>query len=87
MHKNMPKEKCELCHKFIYIHDIALVCNLDSKIYHAKCLNIENDIAIELQILQIGFVHAVLSQFFHILMITLMKKIIAQKYAFLARNL
>ena len=49
MHKNLPREKCELCHKFIYTHDVALVCNLDLKIYHAKCLKIENDAAIELQ--------------------------------------
>ena len=51
MHKNIPKEKCELCHKLIYIHDVALVCNLDWKIYHAKCLKIDNDVASELQML------------------------------------
>ena len=46
---NFKKEKCELCRKFIYIHDIALVCNLDHKIYHAKCLKIENDVALEIK--------------------------------------
>ncbi len=42
-------EKCELCHKAIYLHDIALVCNIDSKIYHSKCLKIDRDTALELQ--------------------------------------
>ena len=44
-----PKERCELCNKFIYIHDTILVCNLDHKSYHAKCLKIDNDTAHELQ--------------------------------------
>ena len=45
---NISREKCELCKKQIYLHDIALVCSNDSKIYHAKCLNIDNDTAFEL---------------------------------------
>ena len=48
MHK-VSREKCELCNKQIYLHDIALVCHCDSKIYHAKCLKIDNTIALELQ--------------------------------------
>ncbi len=43
------REKCGLCEKFIYIHDVILVCNLDYKVYHAKCLKIDNDTALELQ--------------------------------------
>ena len=49
MHKISSKDKCELCQKFIYTHDIVLCCNLDSKIYHSKCLKIDNDVALELQ--------------------------------------
>ncbi len=43
------REKCELCHKSIYSHDILLVCNNDNKPYHAKCLKIDRDTAFELQ--------------------------------------
>lgn len=49
MHDSVRKEKCELCRKIIYTHDIILVCNNDYKIYHAKCLKIDNDVALELQ--------------------------------------
>ena len=45
-----PKEKCELCDKFIYTHDTILICNFDYKAYHAKCLKIDNDTAYELQL-------------------------------------
>ena len=44
-----PRERCELCSKQIYTHDIILTCNLNYKSYHAKCLKIENDTALELQ--------------------------------------
>ena len=43
------REKCELCHKFIYSHDVILVCSNENKTYHAKCLKIERDVAYELQ--------------------------------------
>ena len=43
------KEKCELCRKFVYTHDIILVCSNDHKPYHAKCLKISSDTAIEVQ--------------------------------------
>ena len=46
---NPPRERCELCHKEIYTHEIILTCNLNYKSYHAKCLNIDNDTALELQ--------------------------------------
>ena len=49
MHKTLRAEKCELCHKSIYLHNVALVCNLDRKIYHAKCLKIDRNTAFELQ--------------------------------------
>ena len=49
MHSHLQKEKCELCQKFIYTHDVALVCNNDYKIYHAKCLKIDRDVALEIQ--------------------------------------
>ena len=49
MHKSNLREKCELCQKPIYIHDIILSCHLDHKSYHAKCLKIDNDTALELQ--------------------------------------
>ena len=49
MHKVNPREKCGLCDKFIYTHDIILLCNLDCKVYHAKCLKIDNDTALEIQ--------------------------------------
>ena len=48
MHK-VVREKCELCKKQIYLHDIALICSYDSKIYHSKCLKIDNKTALELQ--------------------------------------
>ena len=48
MHR-LPNEKCELCHKQIYIHNVILVCSNDNKTYHAKCLKIDNDTALELQ--------------------------------------
>ena len=50
MHKSIKREKCELCVKPIYTHDTVLSCNSDGKIYHAKCLGIETDTALELQI-------------------------------------
>ncbi len=43
------RDKCELCRKQIYMHDVALVCTYDTKIYHAKCLKIDRTIALELQ--------------------------------------
>ena len=43
------KDKCELCKKQIYLHNIALVCANDNKIYHAKCLKIDREIALEIQ--------------------------------------
>ena len=50
MRNSIPqREKCELCRKQIYTHDIILTCNLNYKSYHAKCLNIDNDTAFELQ--------------------------------------
>ena len=49
MHNKSPREKCGLCNKFIYTHDIILVCSFDHLPYHAKCLKIENDTALELQ--------------------------------------
>ena len=47
----IKREKCELCQKPIYTHNIALVCNLNFKIYHAKCLKISRDAALEIQLL------------------------------------
>ena len=47
--RDISREKCELCHKFIYSHDVILVCSNDSKTYHAKCLKIDRDIAFEIQ--------------------------------------
>ena len=46
---NPPRERCELCRKQIYTHDTILTCNLNYNSYHAKCLNIDNDTALELQ--------------------------------------
>ena len=43
------REMCGKCEKFIYIHDKILVCTLENKTYHAKCLKICNDVATELQ--------------------------------------
>ena len=48
MHK-IKREKCELCRKYIYLHDAALICSNEQKIYHAKCLDIDRDTAYELQ--------------------------------------
>ena len=49
LRNNPPRERCELCHKQIYTHEIILTCNLNYKSYHAKCLKIDNDTALELQ--------------------------------------
>ena len=49
MHKFPAREKCGLCSKHIFTHDVILVCNLDFKAYHAKCLQIDTDTALELQ--------------------------------------
>ena len=43
------KDKCELCNKQIYLHNIALICANDNKIYHAKCLKIDRSTALEIQ--------------------------------------
>ena len=43
------KDKCELCKKQILLHNIALVCANDNKIYHAKCLKIDRNIALDIQ--------------------------------------
>lgn len=48
--KTSSREKCGLCEKFIYSHDIILVCSLDHKPYHSKCLKIDNNIALEVQL-------------------------------------
>ena len=47
--RDINREKCELCNKSIYSHDVILVCSNDSKTYHAKCLKIDRDIAFEIQ--------------------------------------
>ncbi len=49
MHNFPAREKCGLCNKNIYTHDVILVCNLDYTPYHAKCLKIDSDTALELQ--------------------------------------
>ena len=49
MHKSIQREKCGLCFKPIYTHDTVLICDCDGKIYHAKCLKIETDVALEIQ--------------------------------------
>ena len=49
MTRKINREKCEVCQKQIYMHNTILVCNLDNKIYHAHCLNISTDVALELQ--------------------------------------
>ena len=48
--KTMPKENCGACNKYIYLHDTIIVCSLDNKPYHAKCLKIDNDVASEIQL-------------------------------------
>lgn len=47
--RDLVREKCELCHKSIYSHDVILVCSNESKTYHAKCLKIDRDTAFEIQ--------------------------------------
>ena len=47
--KSIPKEKCGICEKFIYLHNKILICAVDNKAYHAKCLKISRDTACELQ--------------------------------------
>ena len=42
------KERCSNCDKYIYLHDIALICALDNKAYHSNCLKISNTCAYEL---------------------------------------
>ena len=42
------KERCSSCEKYIYLHDIALICALDNKAYHSNCLKISNTCAYEL---------------------------------------
>ena len=64
MHKTLRAEKCELCHKSIYLHNVALVCKLDRKIYHAKCLKIDRNTAFELQNTPDWFCPCCLSQIF-----------------------
>ena len=49
LRRSLTTEKCELCRKAIYLHQTALICNNDSKIYHAKCLKIDQDVALEVQ--------------------------------------
>ena len=46
----VPKENCGACQKYIYLHDKIVVCTLDNKPYHAKCLKIDNDTASEIQL-------------------------------------
>ena len=47
--KNLKREKCVVCNKSIYIHDIILVCAADGKSYHSKCLKIDRNVAYEIQ--------------------------------------
>ena len=46
--KNLKREKCGVCNKSIYIHDIIFVCAADGKSYHSKCLKIDRDVACEI---------------------------------------
>ena len=45
----LARERCGACDKYIYTHNIILVCTLENKPFHAKCLKINNDTALELQ--------------------------------------
>ena len=45
----LVRERCGLCCKYIYTHNIIIVCSLENKPFHAKCLKIDNDTALELQ--------------------------------------
>ena len=36
------RECCSICKNKIYLHDIALICNIDDTIYHSTCLKISN---------------------------------------------
>lgn len=50
MRPAMPnREKCGLCRKGIYTHNIALVCSFDNLVYHARCLKIKSDAAFKIQ--------------------------------------
>ena len=53
--KNIPREKCGVCDKCIYLHHTILVCAADGRSYHAKCLKIDPDTACEVQLLSDWF--------------------------------
>ena len=42
------RECCSICKNKIYLHDIALICNIDDTIYHSTCLKISNSCAYSL---------------------------------------
>lgn len=41
----IKREECQLCQKGIYTHQVILICSLENKPYHAKCLKIDIDTA------------------------------------------
>ena len=42
------RERCSHCNRMIYLHDVALICDIDNRIFHSFCLNISNSCAFDL---------------------------------------
>ena len=45
----VKRETCYVCSKQVYLHDSVVVCSLDGKIYHSRCLKIDNYSASEIR--------------------------------------
>ena len=46
---NYDRETCSLCSKFVYKHQPVVVCSMDGKIYHGKCLCFCKDTCFHIQ--------------------------------------
>ena len=45
----VKRENCYVCSKHVYLHDSVVVCSLDGRIYHSRCLKIDNYSASEIR--------------------------------------
>lgn len=44
----IERERCELCHRGIYSHQVILICSLTGKPFHSKCLKIDDSTALQI---------------------------------------
>ena len=63
----LSRERCGAGTKYIYTHNIILGCTLENKPFHAKCLKINNDTALELQKMSDWFCPPLFERYYSVL--------------------